>query len=99
MPENKTSLECQGSPSSMKTEMNMVDEVDAFIKVPQGWPIANSALKLLSLKCSSQSSKEVSLLELVQAYKCNRVHSITGCSMKGRNEARAVDYSCRPSSK
>nr|GEZ21404.1 ribonuclease H-like domain-containing protein [Tanacetum cinerariifolium] len=29
---------------------HMVDGVDAFIKVPQGWPIANSALKLSSLK-------------------------------------------------
>ncbi|GJV28597.1 hypothetical protein Tco_1385045 [Tanacetum coccineum] len=53
----------------MKTEMNMVAEVDAFIKVPQGWPIANYALKLLSLKGSIQSSKEVSLLELVQVMK------------------------------
>ncbi|GJR31065.1 hypothetical protein Tco_1107297 [Tanacetum coccineum] len=40
---------------------HMVDGVDAFIKVPQVWPIANSALKLLSLKGSSQSSKEVTL--------------------------------------
>ena len=40
---------------------HMVDGVDAFIKVPQGWPIADSALKLLSLKGSSQSSKEVTL--------------------------------------
>ncbi|GKA80821.1 hypothetical protein Tco_0787513 [Tanacetum coccineum] len=37
---------------------HMVDGIDAFIKIPQGWPIANSALKLLSLKGSSQSSKE-----------------------------------------
>ncbi|GKD56240.1 hypothetical protein Tco_1289627, partial [Tanacetum coccineum] len=40
---------------------HMVDGIDAFIKIPQGWPIANSALKLLSLKGSSQSSKEVTL--------------------------------------
>nr|GEZ38160.1 hypothetical protein [Tanacetum cinerariifolium] len=40
---------------------HLVDGVDAFIKVPQGWPIANSALKLSSLMGSSQSSKEVTL--------------------------------------
>nr|GEW16638.1 hypothetical protein [Tanacetum cinerariifolium] len=40
---------------------HMVDGVDTFIKVPQGWPIADSALELLSLKGSSQSSKEVTL--------------------------------------
>ncbi|GJW27456.1 hypothetical protein Tco_0044331 [Tanacetum coccineum] len=40
---------------------HMVDGVDAFIKVPQGWPIANSALKLSSLKGSSRSSEEVTL--------------------------------------
>ncbi|XP_024986393.1 uncharacterized protein LOC112521646 isoform X1 [Cynara cardunculus var. scolymus] len=38
---------------------HMVDGVDAFIKMPQGWPMASSALKLQSLKGSSQSSKEV----------------------------------------
>ncbi|GJZ70093.1 zinc finger, CCHC-type containing protein [Tanacetum coccineum] len=40
---------------------HLVDGVDAFIKVPQGWPIANSGLKLSSLKRSSQSSQEVTL--------------------------------------
>ncbi|PWA84629.1 hypothetical protein CTI12_AA157800 [Artemisia annua] len=43
------------------TVAHMVDGVDAFINVPQGWLIANSTLKLLSLKGSSQSSKEVTL--------------------------------------
>ncbi|KAK9078957.1 hypothetical protein SSX86_000626 [Deinandra increscens subsp. villosa] len=40
---------------------HMLDGVDAYIKVSQGWPIASSPLKLLSLKGSSQSSKEVTL--------------------------------------
>ena len=40
---------------------HIVDGVDAFINVSQGRPITNSALKLLSLKGSSQSSKEVTL--------------------------------------
>ncbi|CAN1334329.1 hypothetical protein LINPERPRIM_LOCUS36363 [Linum perenne] len=34
--------------------------VDAFIKVPPGWPLTNSPLKLMSLKSSNQQ-KEVSL--------------------------------------
>ncbi|KAI3716431.1 hypothetical protein L1987_67304 [Smallanthus sonchifolius] len=38
---------------------HMVDEVDAFIKVSQGWPMATSPLKLISLKGSSQTSTEV----------------------------------------
>ncbi|GJU07633.1 hypothetical protein Tco_1124063 [Tanacetum coccineum] len=38
--------------------VHLVDGVDAFIKVHQWWPIANSGLKLSSLKGSSQSSKE-----------------------------------------
>ncbi|KAJ0903449.1 hypothetical protein HanPSC8_Chr07g0269961 [Helianthus annuus] len=38
---------------------HMLDGVDAYIKVSQGWPISSSPLKLLSLKASSQSSKEV----------------------------------------
>ncbi|KAJ9555574.1 hypothetical protein OSB04_010188 [Centaurea solstitialis] len=38
---------------------HLVDGVDAFIKVSQGWPLASSSLKLQSLKGSSQSSKEV----------------------------------------
>ncbi|CAI9265844.1 unnamed protein product [Lactuca saligna] len=38
---------------------HMVDGVDAFIKPSQGWPMTTSPLKLLSLKGSTQSSKEV----------------------------------------
>ncbi|GMY32044.1 e3 ubiquitin-protein ligase rnf14 [Fagus crenata] len=34
--------------------------VDAFIKIPQGWPVLSSPLKLISLK-SSDHSKEISL--------------------------------------
>ncbi|KAL2530962.1 RNA-directed DNA polymerase (reverse transcriptase)-related family protein [Forsythia ovata] len=39
----------------------MVGGVDAFIKLSQGWPFLNSALELISLKNSSQYSKEISL--------------------------------------
>ncbi|GKF64952.1 hypothetical protein Tco_0188400, partial [Tanacetum coccineum] len=70
------------SPSSMKTEMNMVDEVDAFIKVPQGWPIANSALKLLYLKGFT------SIFRGGELARVGAGGMLTGCSMKGRNEAQ-----------
>lgn len=40
---------------------HMVGGVDAFLKVSQGWPVTSSVLKLVSLKSSSQYSKEVSL--------------------------------------
>ncbi|XP_058203941.1 uncharacterized protein LOC131318153 isoform X2 [Rhododendron vialii] len=40
---------------------HMVGGVDAFIKMSQGWPVSNNALKLISLKSSSQYSKEISL--------------------------------------
>ncbi|XP_076922352.1 uncharacterized protein LOC143584117 [Bidens hawaiensis] len=38
---------------------HLVDGVEACIKASPGWPITSSPLKLLSLKASSQSSKEV----------------------------------------
>lgn len=40
---------------------HMVGGVDAFIKVSQGWPVYSSPLRLISLKNSSQLSKEISL--------------------------------------
>ncbi|KAF7116194.1 hypothetical protein RHSIM_RhsimUnG0035600 [Rhododendron simsii] len=40
---------------------HMVGGVDAFIKMSQGWPVSNNPLKLISLKSSSQYSKEISL--------------------------------------
>ncbi|KAK9288268.1 hypothetical protein L1049_016718 [Liquidambar formosana] len=40
---------------------HMVGGVDAFIKVPQGWPVLKSALKLISLKSSDHHSKGISL--------------------------------------
>ncbi|XP_034686208.1 uncharacterized protein LOC117914829 isoform X3 [Vitis riparia] len=40
---------------------HMVGGVDAFIKVCQGWPVSNNALKLKSLKSSDQQSKGISL--------------------------------------
>ncbi|XP_031112751.1 uncharacterized protein LOC116016564 isoform X2 [Ipomoea triloba] len=40
---------------------HLVGGIDAFIKVPQGWPIYIAALNLISLKSSSQYLKEISL--------------------------------------
>lgn len=40
---------------------HMVGGIDAFIKVSQGWPVYSSPLRLISLKSSSQFSKEISL--------------------------------------
>ncbi|KAF5941965.1 hypothetical protein HYC85_019607 [Camellia sinensis] len=40
---------------------HMVGGVDASFKTAQGWPVSNHALKLISLKRSSQYSKEISL--------------------------------------
>ncbi|KAL3829297.1 hypothetical protein ACJIZ3_018099 [Penstemon smallii] len=40
---------------------HIVGEVDALIKLPQGWPLSDLALELISLKSRSQHSKEVSL--------------------------------------
>ncbi|KAA8527909.1 hypothetical protein F0562_035222 [Nyssa sinensis] len=40
---------------------HMLGGVDAFMKVSQGWPLSNSALRLKSLKSSSHYSKEISL--------------------------------------
>ncbi|KAL7177189.1 hypothetical protein ACSBR2_030513 [Camellia fascicularis] len=39
---------------------HMVGGVDASLKMSQGWPVSNHALKLISLKRSSQYSKEIS---------------------------------------
>ncbi|KAK4435848.1 hypothetical protein Salat_0748400 [Sesamum alatum] len=40
---------------------HVVGGVDAFIKLPQGWPLSDMALELISLKSTSQYSKEISL--------------------------------------
>ncbi|KAF5738380.1 hypothetical protein HS088_TW13G01279 [Tripterygium wilfordii] len=40
---------------------HLVVGVDAFIKVSQGWPLSDSALKLVSLKSTNHHSKDVSL--------------------------------------
>ncbi|KAG8636902.1 uncharacterized protein LOC110601451 isoform X2 [Manihot esculenta] len=40
---------------------HLVGGIDAFIKLSQGWPIAKSPLKVLSLKSSDHHSKEISL--------------------------------------
>ncbi|XP_057766263.1 uncharacterized protein LOC130986763 isoform X2 [Salvia miltiorrhiza] len=40
---------------------HLVGGVDAFIKLPQGWPLSDLALELISLKSTSQYSKEISL--------------------------------------
>ncbi|XP_068318208.1 uncharacterized protein [Pyrus communis] len=41
--------------------VHVVGEVDAFIKVPQGWPLLSSPLKMIYLKSSDQRSKGISL--------------------------------------
>ncbi|KAL3360021.1 hypothetical protein AABB24_016497 [Solanum stoloniferum] len=40
---------------------HMVGGIDAFIKLPQGWPLTSSGLTLVSLKSSSQYSQQISL--------------------------------------
>ncbi|XP_071938271.1 uncharacterized protein [Coffea arabica] len=40
---------------------HMVGGIDAFIRLAQGWPIASAPLNLLTLKSSSNYSKEISL--------------------------------------
>lgn len=40
---------------------HVVGGVDAYIKLPQGWPLSDLALELISLKSTSQHSKEFSL--------------------------------------
>lgn len=40
---------------------HMVGGIDAFVKLPQGWPLTCSGLTLMSLKSSSQYSQQISL--------------------------------------
>ncbi|PIN25790.1 hypothetical protein CDL12_01472 [Handroanthus impetiginosus] len=40
---------------------HVIGGVDAFIKLPQGWPLSDLPLELISLKSTSQYSKEISL--------------------------------------
>ncbi|XP_039013574.1 uncharacterized protein LOC120143280 isoform X1 [Hibiscus syriacus] len=40
---------------------HLVEGIDAFIKVSQGWPLSESPLKLLSVKSSDHHSREISL--------------------------------------
>lgn len=40
---------------------HMVGGIDAFINIPQSWPLSNSGLKLISLKNSMDNSKSISL--------------------------------------
>ncbi|KAL3619962.1 hypothetical protein CASFOL_034874 [Castilleja foliolosa] len=40
---------------------HLVGGVDAFIKLPQGWPLSDLVLELKSLKSTTQYSKEISL--------------------------------------
>ncbi|CAN4120827.1 unnamed protein product [Withania somnifera] len=40
---------------------HMIGGIDAFIKLPQGWPLVSSGLTLMSLKSSSQYSQGISL--------------------------------------
>ncbi|KAL6532024.1 hypothetical protein OROGR_013994 [Orobanche gracilis] len=40
---------------------HLVGGIDAFIKLPQGWPLSDLALELVSIKSTSQNSEEFSL--------------------------------------
>ncbi|KAL6528153.1 hypothetical protein OROHE_015103 [Orobanche hederae] len=40
---------------------HLVGGIDAFIKLPQGWPLSDLALELISIKSTSQNSEELSL--------------------------------------
>lgn len=40
---------------------HLVGGIDAFIKIPQSWPISDSGLKLVSIKNSNTQSKSISL--------------------------------------
>lgn len=44
----------------------MVGEVDAYIKVPLGWPVINSPLKLISVKSSDKKRISLAFLCKVQ---------------------------------
>ncbi|KAL1548430.1 hypothetical protein AAHA92_16661 [Salvia divinorum] len=62
---------------------HMVGGIDAFIKLPQGWPLSDLALELISLKSTSQYSKEISLsflckiLEMVNSLNAVTRHNIS----------------------
>ncbi|XP_073146652.1 uncharacterized protein [Henckelia pumila] len=62
---------------------HMVGGIDAFIKLSQGWPTLNSTLELISLKSSSQQSKEISLaglciiVESANSMNASRRHNIS----------------------
>lgn len=53
---------------------HVAGEIDAFIKLPHGWPISDLALELISLKSTSQYSKEISLSFLCKIVVCS-VHA------------------------
>ncbi|GER34104.1 RNA-directed DNA polymerase (reversetranscriptase)-related family protein [Striga asiatica] len=44
-----------------KIVAHLVGGVDAFINLPQGWPLSDQGLELISVKSTSQYSKEISL--------------------------------------
>ncbi|XP_021291340.1 uncharacterized protein LOC110421935 [Herrania umbratica] len=46
---------------------HLVGGIDAFIKLPQGWPLSKSPLKLLSIKSSDHHSRGISLSLLCKA--------------------------------
>ncbi|XP_060180611.1 uncharacterized protein LOC132610324 isoform X2 [Lycium barbarum] len=61
---------------------HMVGGIDAFVKLPQGWPLTSSGLTLMSLKGSSHSSKEISLTllckEVANSMDTNARQTISG---------------------
>ncbi|KAH0635069.1 hypothetical protein KY284_037855 [Solanum tuberosum] len=63
---------------------HLVGGIDAFIKLPQGWPLTSSGLTLMSLKSSSQYSQQISLTllckvaEVANALDTNARQTISG---------------------
>ncbi|KAH6830029.1 hypothetical protein C2S53_004146 [Perilla frutescens var. hirtella] len=61
-----------------KIVAHVVGGVDAFIKLPQGWPLSDLPLELVSLKSTSQYSKEISLNFLCKILEtANSLNAIT----------------------
>lgn len=53
------SFECSDGDESITA--HLVGGIDAFIKIPQSWPMSDSGLKLVSIKNSNIQSKSISL--------------------------------------
>ncbi|VVA34043.1 PREDICTED: RNA-directed DNA polymerase (reverse mRNAase)-related family [Prunus dulcis] len=80
---------------------HVVGGVDAFIKVPQGWPLLSSPLKLIYLKSSDQHSKGISFKFSVQGSgKCTPPHLLLVSLLRGgylRNFIKLMAVASMPS--